>query len=419
MSKKYKGKKGQNKKPQGAKRIGKSDPFGLYHQGGGAVRMYEKPDKFKESDYDKKEKRLSAKQKKKMKRTKEASEEYIKSVPRSLIYTQGKIGTHLQNLQQDLRTVMLPYTAENARITKHMKFRDLIKLSQQIYLSHFMAITLGPMGPLLTMMRVPHGPTIQFRIQSYSLIEDVSSFLKSISKPVVRVRPHKHTGASKHQGDKDDHELHQYHNKPPMVVLNHFNNVEGHMKLVGLTFQHMFPSIDVSDFDAEDRRVVLFEYDEDRDLVEFRHYAVKVNEEKEEEKNKDENITASTSLVEIGPRMSLSLIKIEKELRGGEVLYHRYVEKTSAEKKMLEKRAKDQAKQRFKRRREQEANVEAKQQEREERVKAQIEKARARFEDEMQRDPDSDEEEIDIHQTKRDREEQDDGNTRPAKKKKH
>ncbi len=47
------------------------------------------------------------------------------------------------------------------------------------------------------------------------------------------------------------------------------------MKLMRTTFQHMFPSITVKTVNlAECRRVVLFHYDKNQDIVELRHYAI-------------------------------------------------------------------------------------------------------------------------------------------------
>ena len=44
---------------------------------------------------------------------------------------------------------------------------------------------------------------------------------------------------------------------------------------------------------------------------------------------------SSVRLVELGPRITMELIKIEEELHEGEVLYHKLVEKTEAEKKAI------------------------------------------------------------------------------------
>ena len=78
------------------------------------------------------------------------------------------------------------------------------------------------------------------------------------------------------------------------------------------------------------------------------------------------NLKANQSairLTEIGPRMTLELVKIEEGLCDGEVLYHNHVSKTVAE--VAELRVRNTEKKRLKeqRKREQEANVERKQSE--------------------------------------------------------
>jgi hypothetical protein len=68
--------------------------------------------------------------------------------------------------------------------------------------------------------RTPRGPTIAFRIHSYSLIRDV---VGTQQRP--RVPQAMWLG-------------------PPLVVLNNFGGEE-HMKLAALTFQNLFPAINV------------------------------------------------------------------------------------------------------------------------------------------------------------------------------
>jgi ribosome biogenesis protein SSF1/2 len=76
------------------------------------------------------------------------------------------------------------------------------------------------------------------------------------------------------------------------------------------------------------------------------------------------NLKANQSairLTEIGPRMTLELVKIEDGLCDGEVLYHTYVSKTAEEITELRKRTTDKKRLKEQRKREQEANVQRKQ----------------------------------------------------------
>ena len=78
---------------------------------------------------------------------------------------------------------------------------------------------------------------------------------------------------------------HQCHNffslvtdiTPPLVVLNNFGqSEESQVKLMRITFQHMFPTINTKTVKLSDcRRVVLYHYHKDEGTVEMRHYAIK------------------------------------------------------------------------------------------------------------------------------------------------
>lgn len=68
-------------------------------------------------------------------------------------------------------------------------------------------------------------------------------------------------------------------NTPPVLVLNNFSqSTEQQVKLMKITFQNMFPTINVKTVKLGDcRRVVLFHYNKEDDIVELRHYAIRAN----------------------------------------------------------------------------------------------------------------------------------------------
>lgn len=66
---------------------------------------------------------------------------------------------------------------------------------------------------------------------------------------------------------------------------------------------------------------------------------------------------SSVRLVELGPRLTLDLIKIEEGLLDGEVLYHKLVEKTDEEKKAIREARERRTKEKERRRKEQAKNV--------------------------------------------------------------
>jgi ribosome biogenesis protein SSF1/2 len=78
------------------------------------------------------------------------------------------------------------------------------------------------------------------------------------------------------------------------------------------------------------------------------------------------NLKANQSairLTEIGPRMTLELVKIEDGLCDGEVLYHTYISKTAEEIAELRKRNIEKKRLKEERKREQEENVQRKEDE--------------------------------------------------------
>lgn len=134
----------------------------------------------------------------------------------------------------------------------------------------------------------------------------------------------------------------------------------------------MFPQINVNTISPNNcKRVVLFHYNNENDLFEFRHYGIRIipagvnrnikkiilneslpelsrvndiaeyilnnngasSESEGEENNfivpatygeKTVSNKNSVRLTEIGPRMTLKLVKIEKELLSGDILFHAF-----------------------------------------------------------------------------------------------
>merc|ERR1711962_1672681 len=180
-------------------------------------------------------------------------------------------------------------------------------------------------------------------------------------------------------------------------------------------FQNMFPSINVTTVHLNSiRRCVLLNYDPKTGTVEFRHYTIKVvpvgmsrsvkkilqgkvpnlsrydsmaeylagggGAGSESEGEEDENSQcvvpqamtsrgnmaaqkSSVRLVELGPRITMELLKIEEGMLDGEVLYHKHVSKSDAERKEIKKKIEKRKKEKMARKAEQEKNVKRKEDE--------------------------------------------------------
>ena len=344
-------------------------------------------------------------------------------------------------LVDDFRKVMLPFTAlhfkedaKNRKMTLGTYAKDL---AMPMGVSHILAFNQNEERLNLRVARVPEGPTMSFRVNQFSLGKHVRA---------IQRRPYTSPG------------IHQH---PPIVVTNNFGDASAapHIKLMRITFQSMFPAINVAAVNlSECRRVVMFnlleKQTEEGDIdhiVEVRHYAIKATpvgvnrkvrrliQTKIPNLNKLNDIAeyltgttesgeialaASTAsgfasdsepedetshvvlpqkysgrgnlkqqksalkLVELGPRMSLKLVKVERGLGGGDVMYHAHVTKTQEEVRELKARKEIEAMLKIQRRAEQNQNVERKRkikEEKNERKKQRVSEREEQAMDELRR----------------------------------
>ena len=198
-------------------------------------------------------------------------------IPRSLIIRRGKTESELIELVNDLRKLMRPYTAlnfkEDANNRKLTLSHYATSMSSSMGVTHLLSISQNTNKITLRICRTPTGPTLSFRIKRFTL----NKHIKAIQR-----RPY------------DSSKLFE---TSPIVVTNNFGDASAapHVKLMRITFQNMFPAINVSTVKLGDcRRVVLFNFirrenvdgsdknkkgdndDEDEDEeVEIRHYAIR------------------------------------------------------------------------------------------------------------------------------------------------
>jgi ribosome biogenesis protein SSF1/2 len=308
-----------------------------------------------------------------------------KKIPRTFVVKHGHCGRAVGSLVRDMRQVMLPHTAASLKESRKGKIKDYLALAGPLGVSHLLMFQQTSDGNAsLRVGCFPRGPTCHYSLQEYSLMRGVRATQR---KPVST------EGLFK---------------GPPLVVINGFDTNQPHQKLATLTWQALFPSIDVSTVKlAACRRVVLLDRDASTDTVRFRHFAVTVkpaglsrnvrklaaeaqipnmrgardiselllgggggaggSDSEYEDETCQVRLTGNVGrtadgsqsivrLVELGPRMRLKLVKIEQELCKGEVMYHAYQSKTAEEKAEMRSRAELKRK----RREEQEANVQRK-----------------------------------------------------------
>mmetsp|Transcript_25367 Transcript_25367/g.39276 ORF Transcript_25367/g.39276 Transcript_25367/m.39276 type:complete len:461 (-) Transcript_25367:137-1519(-) len=358
-------------------------------------------------------------------------------IPHSAVFKRGKVVPEVNELILDIRQIMRPYTAlELKDATIRNKSATLATYSKHLAgpmgVTHLLAINQNKSRVNLRIARTPAGPTLLFNVQKFSLCRQIKA---------VQRRPFSSKAAMDH---------------PPIVVTNNFGDkdIAPHVKLMRITFQKMFPAVNVATVRLSDvRRVVLFNliqqpvtvhthtstdadagtYDTGEnndknnneanitsnameDVVEVRHYAIKatpvgvdrkvrrvvrtkipnlgklndiaeyivgsgngmstagdVSESEAEDetthvvlsekytgRGNNKSQKSALKLVEIGPRLRMKLVKVERGLGGGDVMYHAFIKKTAAEVKAQKKKVEEAAALKKRRREEQESNVAAK-----------------------------------------------------------
>ncbi|KAL5561458.1 hypothetical protein UlMin_031205 [Ulmus minor] len=271
-------------------------------------------------------------------------------IPHSAVFSRGRLPGTLRQLQMDLRKLMLPYTALKLKAKKRHNLIDYLNIAGPFSLTHFLILSKTKTSPCLRVARTPQGPTLSFKIHEYSLAVDVAR---------SQLRP---------RCPKD------LFRNPPLIVLSGFGGGDQHLKLTTIMFQNIFPAIDVNTVKLSScQRIVLLNYNKDTKLIDFRHYSIRLQpvgvsrrirkfvQKHEvpdlrnlqdvsdfitkagygsESEADDEAATVTLSsdlgrinrasnksavkLQELGPRMTLQLMKIEEGLCSGGLIFSEY-----------------------------------------------------------------------------------------------
>ncbi|GJP78209.1 hypothetical protein CLOP_g8541 [Closterium sp. NIES-67] len=308
-------------------------------------------------------------------------------VPRTMMFARGKINILLKRLVQDMRKMLLPFTALKLKESRRNNLKDFLHVAGPLGVTHFLMLSKSDVSPYLRVARTPRGPTLTFRILDYSLAADVA---KSQRRPYVPAGVFE---------------------APPLVVMNGMGATgrsgTEHLKLMTIMFQNMFPPINVSTVKLSDcRRVLLLNHDPATGTIDLRHYAITARPvgvskplrnlvhhhalpnlshlsdiselvtrpaayASDSEADEGSRVQApqdmgrgvraaqqsQVKLHELGPRVTLLLVKVEEGLSNGAVMYHRFVEKTAEEEADLQQRAEERLREKKRRKEEQEANV--------------------------------------------------------------
>lgn len=276
----------------------------------------------------------------------------LKESAHSFVIKRGLIGSNLTKFMQDIRTVLEPFTAKNLHVTRKNSVRDFVSVASIFHVQNMLIITRTEKSAYLRFCKLPRGPTLIYKIIDYTIRKDVvSAQRKPCSDPALFLRA-------------------------PLVVMKSFNTKTEESfdpnELQTIMWQGLFPAIDVRHIKLlKMKRCILLRLNTDTGNIDFRHYAIKVrpvgvtkpirrlvtrkkipdlgkfdtiddmfddggmssgaSDGEEDQLDTDRHVDTSyeefstpksaVRLVELGPRMTIRLHKIEEGLLGGTRLY--------------------------------------------------------------------------------------------------
>eukprot|EP01119_Soliformovum_irregulare_P022624 TRINITY_DN7791_c0_g1_i1.p1 TRINITY_DN7791_c0_g1~~TRINITY_DN7791_c0_g1_i1.p1 ORF type:complete len:465 (+),score=189.09 TRINITY_DN7791_c0_g1_i1:66-1460(+) len=318
-----------------------------------------------------------------------------KKDPKCFVLQMGTVGESIKRLKQDLRRMMEPNTAARLKEARSNVLKDFLVMAGPLGVTHMMVLSSTQFGSYLRVSKTPQGPTMTFKLDTYSLVSDVAASKKRAVSYHANVYIH-----------------------APFLILNNFPKDEAG-RLMSTLFRNLFPAMNVQTMKlAECRRVVLMTYSNETKMIELRHYEVtgtvqgvdrrfrrlaadrlpknlgKVNDiadymmgeggatsasegeeddaentvELEQKFNGAGNLQGAKTAIrlkEIGPRITMQLIKIQEDFNGGKVLFHEHIHRSPEEIEALDKMMEEKRLEKIRKKNQQLANVEKKKKEKE------------------------------------------------------
>ena len=328
----------------------------------------------------------------------------VRRPPRTLVLRRGKHTKAVKALERDLRTMMRPHTADKLKQRKGNILADFVNVAGPLGVSHLLVLSATERGQYLRIAKTPRGPTATFRVTRWTGAGDVSRSVDHYRAPPGAFR---HAALLVLAGFKDA----DRHGKLCATLFqNMFPTVEAAKLKLAHCQRVVLVSRDASaEADAGDGAVA----------VQIRHYAVSQtpagisssvrsilkrdlpelghlqdisqfltdgggrapsnpdgNPDAGADSGADgDGVVASLDVArskgvrqnvvrlhEIGPRLDLSLVKVEEGVCQGKVLYHAHVNRTEAERASQDASVAAKGELKRQRREEQDKNVARKKQ---------------------------------------------------------
>ncbi|XP_003740189.1 protein Peter pan [Galendromus occidentalis] len=180
--------------------------------------------------------------------------QHLIRAPHTFVITQGKSDRVERELCADVRKVMEPFTASKLKTKRKNTVKDFVAMAGFFHVTHMLVLSKTTGGKMfLRVMHLPRGPTLTFEIRSFT----TAALVRKTLKKVVQMANRPMSGA--------------------LLIQNNFLGPGMHFKLMSTMFQNMLPSININKVNLNNvKRCLLLNYNGERDVVEWRHYAIKV-----------------------------------------------------------------------------------------------------------------------------------------------
>lgn len=319
--------------------------------------------------------------------TKELVDEELKSIPKCFVLRKGKVMKQLKSLVMDLRYLMSPWSAIKLQENKYNKIKDFVSIAGPLGITHILALSQTTSGAYLRIIVLPSGPTATFKIENFSLMHDIRSSqkrprscssdyltspllvlngMKSLPSDIsvnsiplyllrtmingmfpaidltkIQIRSCKRVVLIEYNNDTQLFELRHY-----AIIRRPAGVSKSIKKLLLKTKDQKLYSIgrgdDMADYVLSLESGACASDSEIDDEVEVKMPIKNGNRDESKmglsERSGIYTGKVSVSLKELGPRISMRLVKIVDEVCDGAVIYHRFIRKSSDELRKLEKK---------------------------------------------------------------------------------
>ena len=107
----------------------------------------------------------------------------IEKTPKSFVIKSGSVSSDVAQLVMDFRRVMEPNTATNLKEKEKNKIKDFVAIAAQLSVTHLLVFSQSDSSVNLKIGRLPRGPTLYLKVESYSITKDVLALQRNPKSP--------------------------------------------------------------------------------------------------------------------------------------------------------------------------------------------------------------------------------------------